>query len=144
MKFLKKIFHTWFICLVLCGWALGASKLFTLPFEYLNYAITFVIAPISETLFYLYLPFLLAVKLDERFNINLRTPFMVFAGFMFVLLHDGNYMFGGRYFACLFQGAMFYACYVLLSHYWQKGGFWLATITHIKYNLFIAFVLPTL
>lgn len=144
MKFIKKLAHTWLVCLILSVWAWGASKLFTLSPEYLNYAIAFVIAPISETLFYLYLPVRLAVELNKRFQVNLQIPFAIFAGFMFILLHDGNYPFGGRYFACLFQGAMYYATYVVMSHYWQKGGFWLAVAIHIKYNLFIAFVLPSL
>lgn len=102
-------------------------------------SITYIIAPLSETLFYIYLPILIATAINKRFYFDIKIPILMFVGFQFILLHETNYDSGGRYIACVFQGVMyFFSCLIFLKIR-GKGSFWYTSLFHSLYNLGIYF-----
>ncbi len=141
---MKKLLHFSYvlaILVVLLIWISGAGYILQLSPKIESYATAFVIAPLSETLFYLYLPMLLADKINERFKFDLEVPIMLFVAFQFILLHEFNYETDGRYLACVFQGAMFMSCWLIIHDYWKQGGYWYSALLHSLYNLSIFFIL---
>jgi hypothetical protein len=140
-KFLNGVVYTWFMCAALLVWVVVIAYAINLSNSVESFAVAYVIAPISETLFYLYLPLLLARKITRRFRFDIETPIMLFVAFQFILLHQFNYSEDGRYLACLFQGVMFYFCYIVMSDYWKKGGFWYAVLLHTTYNVGITLLM---
>lgn len=143
-KVILRLGYVKLLAVLLIGWVWIVSKILRLSPDVQEKIIVFAVAPISETLFYLYLPMKLSEILFKRFSVQLQIPIMLFAGFQFILLHVDNYMYGGRYLACMFQGVMYYASYLCINRYWKKGGTWMAILLHTSYNLSIAYALPHL
>lgn len=137
---MKKLFSAWLVSVILAVWVYAFTFVFKQTIQFQIYAIAFVIAPISEELLYRWLPVTLGKKIDERFNFDITWILGIFANFIFIAIHNNNYPFFGNYWAFCVQGAMGLACLYVCKKY----GYWYAVALHVKYNIFVHFILQKL
>lgn len=92
----------------------------------------FVLAPLSEELFYRYVPYKIAQRLNQgQHKVNMIWPIGILANFFFIKIHIDNFPYMGNYFAFAIQGVMGMACYYVQTKY----GYWASVLLHSKYNI---------
>lgn len=127
---MKKLLQLWGMSLVLVGWVYLMDKLIGGNWNQ-RYLIAFGVAPLVEELFFRWLP----VQFGKR--LNAHRELCLISTLLFIWWHVGNYPIFGWYYAALFQGSLGYVAYVVCKKY----GYWASVLIHIKYNLFIFFIL---
>jgi hypothetical protein len=115
--------------IVLIIWMLLWKEVLSLDYKTFTLFVAFVIAPLTETLFFQYLP----NKLGEMFDG--QKVMMWVATIFFIWWHKDNYPIYGWYFACLQGGYGLVFWYVN-----QKYGYWYAVALHSKLNISLYFM----
>lgn len=128
-KLLERFGFMFVMYIILIVWMLLWKQIHEMDYKTQTLVMIFAIAPLTETLFFQYLP----NKLGQMFDG--QKVMMWVATIFFIWWHKGNYPYGGWYFACLQGGYGLIFWYVN-----QKYGYWYAVFLHSKLNIGLYFL----
>jgi hypothetical protein len=135
IKIRNALFATLGLIVLMLAWIMIMDKIFNTCPSFQDHIVDYVLAPFSETLFYIYLPMKLARIIKAKYKVDFEIPIMLFVAFQFILLHEFNYPLYGRYWACVIQGFLYGSCYLVYKENWKNYGYFWAVLLHSGYNL---------
>lgn len=120
--------YAWLVVLYLAliGWVSFFGRFFRLGLDIQFVLVTLIAAPVTEELFFRWLP----LQIGKKFGLVDSAGLL--ANFFFISGHTAYFQFFPWHMACLIQGVVGWGCWLALKRY----GLWAAIALHSAYNLF--------